>query len=187
MLYITNNSIKHQSFIYAQWSNNSIEHKSFVCTHFLNVRDRILSSAMTPGQSGPGNNGNEEVLHIPQSSRAGASPSNCLVSYAGYFGVGVLLLCRDAVSVFYSPANQAVIFLNKWYYDKASDWVSRFFFWLSICCGTEEILCLSNQIFLIMLSEKKKEHKVSLTDKTNYFVLFFFLLCTWFLKVHFKF
>ena len=34
--------------------------------------DKTLSSATTSGQSGPGSNGNEEVLHIPQSSRTGA-------------------------------------------------------------------------------------------------------------------
>ena len=33
------------------------------------------------GQSGLGSNGNEEVLHIPQSSRTRASPSDDLVSY----------------------------------------------------------------------------------------------------------
>ena len=40
------------------------------------------SGATTPGQSGPGSNGNEGVLRIPQSSStAGTSPSDCLVSY----------------------------------------------------------------------------------------------------------
>ena len=44
-----------------------------------------LSGATTPGQSGPGSNGNEEVLRIPQiSSIAGTSPSDCLVSYRGH-------------------------------------------------------------------------------------------------------
>ena len=38
-----------------------------------------------PGQSGPGSDGNEEVLRIPQSSSiAGTSPSDCLVSYPGH-------------------------------------------------------------------------------------------------------
>ena len=47
--------------------------------------DRALSGATTPGQSGPGSNGNEGVLHIPQSSStAGTSPSDCLVSYPGH-------------------------------------------------------------------------------------------------------
>ena len=35
------------------------------------------------GKSGPGSNDNNEVLHIPQSSRAGASSSDCLMSYLG--------------------------------------------------------------------------------------------------------
>ena len=44
--------------------------------------DRILSCAIIQGQSGPGSDGNEMVLHIPQSSSInGASPSDCLVSY----------------------------------------------------------------------------------------------------------
>ena len=41
-----------------------------------------LSGATTPGQSGPGSDGNEGVLPILQSSSiAGTSPSDCLVSY----------------------------------------------------------------------------------------------------------
>ena len=45
----------------------------------------ILSGATTPGQSGPGSNGNEGVLRIPHSSStAGTSPSDCLVSYLGH-------------------------------------------------------------------------------------------------------
>ena len=47
--------------------------------------DRALSGATTPGQSGPGSDGIEEVLCIPQSfSTAGTSPSDCLVSYTGH-------------------------------------------------------------------------------------------------------
>ena len=44
-----------------------------------------LSSATTPGQSGPGNNVNEGVLCIPQSSSITEdSPSDCLVPYTGH-------------------------------------------------------------------------------------------------------
>ena len=50
--------------------------------------DKTLSGATTPGQSGPGHYGNEWVLHIPQSSKYGASPSNCLMSYPGHSLVG---------------------------------------------------------------------------------------------------
>ena len=47
--------------------------------------DRTLSGANTPGQSGPGSDGYEVVLHIPKSSNiTGASPSDCLVSYPGH-------------------------------------------------------------------------------------------------------
>ena len=43
---------------------------------------RTLSGATTPGQSWPGSNGSEGVLHIPKSSSiTGSSPSNYLVSY----------------------------------------------------------------------------------------------------------
>ena len=44
--------------------------------------DRTLSGATTPGQSGPGSDGNEGVLRIPQSiSITVVSPSDCLMSY----------------------------------------------------------------------------------------------------------
>ena len=46
--------------------------------------DKTLSGATTLGQSGPGSNGNEGVLHIPQSSSiTEASPSDYSVSYPG--------------------------------------------------------------------------------------------------------
>ena len=42
----------------------------------------LVLFAITPGLNGPGSNGNEGVLRIPQSSRiTGTSPSDCLVSY----------------------------------------------------------------------------------------------------------
>ena len=43
--------------------------------------DRILSDAITLGQSGPGIDGNEMILHILQISKARASLSDCLMSY----------------------------------------------------------------------------------------------------------
>ena len=72
--------------------------------------DKALSGATTPGQSGPGSNGNEGVLHIPQSSSiTGTPPSDHLVSYPGHsLGGGVLSRCRGAISVFYSPADWAI-------------------------------------------------------------------------------
>ena len=47
--------------------------------------DRTLLGATTLGQSGPGSDGNEGVLCIPQSSSIiSTSPSDCLVSYPGH-------------------------------------------------------------------------------------------------------
>ena len=37
-----------------------------------------LTGATTPGQSGPGCNGNEGVLHIPQSSITGTLPPDAV-------------------------------------------------------------------------------------------------------------
>ena len=44
--------------------------------------DRILSGHTTLSHGGPGSDGNEGVLNIPQnSSITGTSPSDCFVSY----------------------------------------------------------------------------------------------------------
>ena len=46
----------------------------------------------------------KEYSTFPKAYETGASPSDWLVSYPGHsLRVGVLTLCRDAVSVFYSP------------------------------------------------------------------------------------
>ena len=44
-----------------------------------------LSGGTTRGHTGPGSDGNEGVLHIPQNSTiTEVSPSDCLVLYLGY-------------------------------------------------------------------------------------------------------
>ena len=45
---------------------------------------RSVRITVTPSLRGPGSNGKKEVLHISQSSRTGASPSDGLVSYPGH-------------------------------------------------------------------------------------------------------
>ena len=50
-----------------------------------------LSGTTNPDQSGPGSDGNKQVLCIPQiSSITRTSPSDCLVSYPGHSLVGGL-------------------------------------------------------------------------------------------------
>ena len=64
---------------------------------------RTLLGATTPGQSGPGNDVNERLLHIPESSSiTGALQSDCLMFYQDTCWRS-LTLGRDAVGVFYSP------------------------------------------------------------------------------------
>ena len=65
--------------------------------------NRTLSDATTPNQSGPGSEGNEGVLRIPQnSSITGTSSLDFFVQYPGHSLGVVLPLCRGAVVVFYS-------------------------------------------------------------------------------------
>ena len=116
MLCITNNSIKHKSYVYTQLNHptalfqTSQFSMSHLFSHSLNLSfiwsiDRTLSGATTPGQSGPRLDGNEGVLHFPQSwNIIGASATGCLMSYSGRLLWGVFLpLFREAVGVFYSP------------------------------------------------------------------------------------
>ena len=47
-----------------------------------------LTSTTTLGQSEPGTKGNEEVLHIPQTSWTGDLPSDGLLTHSGHTLVG---------------------------------------------------------------------------------------------------
>ena len=74
-------------------------------TQFSSIQtlDRTLSGTATPDQSGPGNDSNKGVLHIPQrSSITGTSPSDILVSYPGHLFI-IISVCWGTVGVFYSP------------------------------------------------------------------------------------
>ena len=65
--------------------------------------DKILSGATSPGQSGPGSDGNEEELCIHQSSSiTGGLPSDCSKSYPEH-SLGDLSPLRDPVGVFHNP------------------------------------------------------------------------------------
>ena len=62
-------------------NTNRLIQQAFICTQLNGTIDRTLTSSHTPGQSGPGCNANEWILHIPQSTKNGALPSDGLVSY----------------------------------------------------------------------------------------------------------
>ena len=68
--------------------------------------DRTLSGATTLGHSGSGSNGNEGVLHIPQSITKAAS-SDSLVSYPGH-SLGESYPSAEMQSVYFTaPINWA--------------------------------------------------------------------------------
>ena len=66
--------------------------------------DRILSGATNPGQIGSGSDVSEEVYHNPQSSKTGASPSDCLMSYPGHSLEEYYPSTEMQVSIFYGPS-----------------------------------------------------------------------------------
>ena len=50
----------------------------FLLNKSIWLRNGILTSITTIGQSGPGSNGNKQVLYTPQISRTGASPEDAV-------------------------------------------------------------------------------------------------------------
>ena len=91
---IINNSTKHQSFVYTQLNDQTVLFQTirFIINHLFThglsrqfyFTHRTLYSAIPPGQSVPGSDGNEGVFRMSQSSSiTGAAPSNGLMSYAG--------------------------------------------------------------------------------------------------------
>ena len=92
LLCTTNNSIKHEPFVYTQLNDKTVPFLiiQFSISHLfplrLNVKQSYwtLSGATTPSQIEPGSYGNEKVLHIPQFFKTGVLPSDCLMSYPGH-------------------------------------------------------------------------------------------------------
>ena len=73
LLGITNNSIKHQLFIYTQLNVKSVLFQSIqfsISTHFSSLVpiDRILLGTTSPDKRGPASDAYKKVLHIRQSS-----------------------------------------------------------------------------------------------------------------------
>ena len=79
---------------------------------FNSLMDRALSDTTIPGQSGPGSNGNEGALRIPQiSTIPGTSPLDCLVSYPGHSLVGSYPSAEKQSVYSTAPAGWAIIIL----------------------------------------------------------------------------
>ena len=75
--------------------------------------DRTLLGAATPGQSGPGGDGNERVLRITQSSSiTGAWTPDWLMLYPGHlFKLGEFYPSAEIQSVYFTaPADWAVLY-----------------------------------------------------------------------------
>ena len=118
LLCTTNDTIKYQSFVYTQLNDQTVTFQiiqfsiSHLFAYSLNAKqfwpiDRTLSKATTPGQSRPGSNGNEGVLRIPTTASLFEPPHQSVqrrIEDTRWRRVRVLLLCRDAVGVFYSPS-----------------------------------------------------------------------------------
>ena len=114
--------------------------------------DKTLSGAASPGQSGPGSDGSEGVLIIPQMFKTGASPSDCLMSYPGHSWEGA-----------YFPAK-----IQSVYYTAIS---SRQNCILLIWCKVTQAYFLN--VFHVLrwifnLGKKKKSHRTRLGKNTYY-------------------
>ena len=127
-----NNSIKHQSSVYMQISDQTIH---FSISHLfalgLNVKQfyltyRTLSGATTPGSEWTWEQWQwRSTPHSPKLCITGAWQSDCLMSYPEHLlGSGVLLLCRDAVGIFYSPRQLgSVYFCNSFDFQMEVGWL----------------------------------------------------------------
>ena len=80
--------------------------------------DRTLSGAATLGNNGPENNGNDGVLHIPQTSKTGASSSDGLMSYPRHSLGGGLTSVEMQSVYFAAPSDRAKL-----------HWSQREFWW----------------------------------------------------------
>ena len=75
--------------------------------------DGTLIDTTTLGQSGLGNNGDEGVLHIPQSFITGASSSDCLISYPGHLVVMSYPFAKLHLAYSIAPVNRVVIMFTR--------------------------------------------------------------------------
>ena len=113
---ISYNSVKHNYTVSMSKTVVFQTTQFSISTRFSSIRpiNKILSGATTLGQSGPGSDGNEGVLRIPQSSM-----NYCNLTIRSFRVIcrtlveRVLPLWRDVVSVFCSPnqlSNKEIFF-----------------------------------------------------------------------------
>ena len=107
LLCITNNSIKHQLFVYTQLNNKSVQFQmiQFSISHLFALSldinwpiDRILSGATSLGQSGPRSKGN---IHSPKLQHYWSLTIRLFSVISRTLIEEVLPLWRDAVGIFY--------------------------------------------------------------------------------------
>ena len=134
----TNNFIWYYSFVftplndfkYSYLKQRILFNISHMFAHRLNSSiwsiDGTLTNTTTPGQSGPGINGNEGVLQISQSSKTKVSPSDGLVSYLEH-----LLECYPSaeMQLAYSTAPTDYSCLNGYH---TWNQESKFKFWMRL-------------------------------------------------------
>ena len=111
--------------------------------------DRTLTSTISLGQSGPRSNGNEVVLHTFKSSKTGSSLSDAVKCHRHLFRTRKALpICRDAVSVFYSPSQQScqICFVNSLVIYNIGFLFSEDFLWEEIKNDTEILIFIFHVI-----------------------------------------
>ena len=119
--------------------------------------DRTLSGATTLGQSGPGSDGNEEVLCFPQSSGLTlALPSDCLMLYPGHLLEGGSYPSAEMESVYSTAPNPADKAGSPgygtnciWWWSFSSSDIDSLVY-LSIAINPKSTLTLSSSAFKIL-------------------------------------
>ena len=122
MLHLTNPCTKQKVLILTKPKGKIYKTKSLlhyiIEVHSLNVKQFYLthrydlSGATSPGQNGPGSDGNGGVLRIPQIfCLTGVLPSDCFVSYLSLF-LCIYIYIYISESTYYTTTSQKIQFLT---------------------------------------------------------------------------
>ena len=142
--------------------------------------DRTLSGATTLGQSGPGSNGNEKILHIPQSSSISRTSSHCLESYPGHSlrwglysavenkSLGSFLTCNK----WYSPTIFVKIKMRSPSLNKIVHYLSYIQYFFSYCFFGQRV-CLKR------CDNENGECSLTQCDEKKYEGTLMVCLCRW--------